>query len=80
MEEFEEVQFYIPNSGKLWKFLDHNAWEKLILNIKTRVRKYEREGNEITLMAIKRWLDSIKSSELDQWVIKSSWDVLFLLS
>ena len=42
-----------------------NAWEKLILNIKTWVRKYEREINEITLMTIKRWLDSIKSSELD---------------
>ena len=57
-----------------------NAWEKLILNIKTIARKYEREGNEITLMTIKRWLDSIKSSELDQWMIKSYRDVLCLLS
>ena len=57
-----------------------NAWEKLILNVKTRVRKYEREGNEITLMIIKRWLDSIKPSELGQWVIKSYRDVLCLLN
>ena len=27
MEELEEVQFYVPNSGKLWKFLDHNTLE-----------------------------------------------------
>ena len=27
MEEFGEVQFYIPNSGKLWTFLNHNVLE-----------------------------------------------------
>ena len=27
MEELEEVQFYVPNSGKLWKSLYHNDLE-----------------------------------------------------
>ena len=56
-----------------------NAWEKLILNAKTRVRKYESKGKEISQMIIKRWFDSIKLLVFSQWVIKSYWNVLCLL-
>ena len=35
-----------------------NACEKLILNIKTKVRKLEREGKEISLATFKRVIDS----------------------
>ena len=30
MEEFAKVQFYVPNSEKLWKFLDHMLFDNHI--------------------------------------------------
>ena len=56
-----------------------NAWEKLILNIKSRVRKIEGEGLEITLMTFKRWFDSIGLIEFQRWVTESFLDTLNIL-
>ena len=42
-----------------------NACEKLILNIKAKVRKLEREGKEISLATFKRVIDSIQIYELE---------------
>ena len=45
-----------------------NAFENLILNIKTKVRKLEREGKEISLATFKRVIDSIQIYELESCV------------
>ena len=42
-----------------------NACENLILNIKAKVRKLEREGKEISLATFKRVIDSIQIYELE---------------
>ena len=56
-----------------------NAWEKAILNIKSRVRKMEREGKEISLMAFKGVINMIIPQELESWVKMSFRDTLELL-
>ena len=57
-----------------------NSWEKLILNIISRVRKVGRSGKEITLNTFKNWIDSIKADELRKWVLKSFIDTQHLWS
>ena len=39
-----------------------NAWKKLILIVKSKIRKIERQGNQISLRSFKKWFDSIKVS------------------
>ena len=57
-----------------------NPCEKLILNIKSRIRKVGRSGKEITLKTFKNWIDSIKPDELRKWVLKSFIDTQHLWS
>ena len=59
MEELEEVQFYVPNSGKLCKFLDHNALEVTnedLDKMETGIADYYHlVASEITQMSTKIW-------------------------
>ena len=52
-----------------WPFI--NAWEKLILIIKNRVRKNERKGINISLQTFKKMIDEISEDELRSWITES---------
>ena len=45
-----------------------NSWEKLILLIKSRMRRKEREGRNISLRTFKNWMNEIKKDELNGWI------------
>ena len=72
----KEVQDYLGNN-KLWLITIPaycpfvNAWEKLILIIKSRVRMEERKGKVVNLQMFKKFIDSIKSWELQKWISES---------
>ena len=55
-----------------------NPGEKLVLNIKSRVRKVGQSGKEIKLNTFKIWIDSIKTDELRKWLFKSFIDTQHL--
>ena len=57
-----------------------NAAEKIILNIKSRIRKNEREGKIVSLVAIRRIIDSISQAELKGWIKASFQDTYNLLT
>ena len=56
-----------------------NACKKLILNIKTKVRKLEWEGKEISLATFKRVIDSMQIYELEG-CIKASFKKVYTMT
>ena len=76
IQALKEVQDYLWNN-KLWLITIQayypfvNTWEKLILIIKSRVRIEERKSKVVNQQMFKKFIDSIKSWELQKGISES---------
>ena len=72
-----EQELWIISIPPYWPYV--NAWEKLILIIKQRIRMIERTGREINLRVFKQWIDRLNAEELEEWAKQSTFEALNII-
>ena len=69
-----EHKLMITTISAYWPFI--NSWDKLILIIKSKVRRIEREGKEISLSTFMKIVIKIESIQLEWWLVASFKEVI----